>query len=51
MSFVYDWTTKTSEFMMWDAKTMDETPVFSAPTRSRVPHGFHTYFVSEKDLE
>ena len=30
---------------------MDETPVFSASTRSRVPHGFHTYFVSEKDLE
>jgi len=32
MSFVYDWATKKSEFVMWDAKTMDETPVLRAET-------------------
>lgn len=51
MSFVYDWEKKTSEFVMWDAKTMADEPVFSAPTQARVPHGFHTFFVQEDDLE
>jgi len=51
MSFVYDWEKKTSEFVMWDAKTMADDPVFSAPTQARVPHGFHTFFVQEDDLE
>jgi len=30
MSFVYDWVAKTSEFVMWDAKTMEEVPVLRA---------------------
>ena len=51
MSFVYDWEAKTSEFVMWDAKTMDEVPVVAVKTKDRVPHGFHTTFVAEKDLE
>ena len=51
MSFVFDWDKNTSEFVMWDAKTMDDKPVFSAPTKARVPHGFHTFFVPEVDLE
>jgi len=51
MSFVYDWTTEKSEFVMWDAKTMDETPVLRAETNKRVPNGFHTFFVHEDELE
>ena len=51
MCFVWDWETEESEFVMWDAKTMDETPVFRARTKARVPHGFHTFFVHEDDLE
>lgn len=32
MSFVYDYATDTSEFVMWDAKTMDDTPILRAET-------------------
>ena len=45
MTFVYDWTTQKSEFVMWDALTMNETPVVRAETKSRVPNGFHTFFI------
>ena len=45
MSFVYDWKNNKSEFMMWDAKTMDEVPVTAAEIKVRVPNGFHTTFV------
>jgi carotenoid cleavage dioxygenase-like enzyme len=48
MSFVHDWATGKTEFVMWDAKTMDETPVLRAETKVRVPNGFHTFFVPEK---
>ena len=51
MSFVYDYETDKSEFVMWDAKTMDSTPVLRTSCKARVPHGFHTYFVHENDLE
>jgi carotenoid cleavage dioxygenase-like enzyme len=51
MSFVFDWTTETSEFVMWDAKTMESTPVLRAETVERVPNGFHTFFVHETELE
>ena len=51
MSFVYDCTTEKSEFVMWDAKTMDNQPVVRAQTDVRVPNGFHTYFVHEDELE
>jgi len=50
MSFVYDWDTQSTEFVMWDAKTMDETPVLRAKTDQRVPNGFHTFFVPEAQL-
>ena len=45
MSFVYDWKNNKSEFMMWDAKTMDEVPVTAAEIKARVPNGFHTTLV------
>ena len=45
MTFVYDWSTDSSEIVMWDAKSMNDEPVFRAATKERVPHGFHSYFV------
>ena len=50
MTFVYDWVENKSEFMMWDAKTMEKTPVVRAAIKQRVPNGFHTTFVQEKDI-
>ena len=51
MTFVFDCETNKSEFVMWDAKTMDSKPVVRAQTQERVPNGFHTYFVHEDELE
>jgi carotenoid cleavage dioxygenase-like enzyme len=51
MTFLYDWDTKESEFVMWNAKTMSDEAVMRAPMNKRVPHGFHTYFVAEDQLE
>jgi carotenoid cleavage dioxygenase-like enzyme len=43
MTFVYDWQSKQSSFMMWDARSLEI--VVDAPLRDRVPHGFHGLFV------
>jgi len=43
MTFVYDWATKESSFVMWDAKTLEVC--VEAPLKDRVPHGFHGLFV------
>lgn len=51
MSFVYDYKTEKSDFIMWDALTMDNEPVLSAATKSRVPNGFHGIFIKEDELE
>jgi carotenoid cleavage dioxygenase-like enzyme len=51
MTFLYDWETKKSEFVMWDAKTMSDQAVVRAPMNKHVPNGFHTTFVREDDLE
>ena len=51
MGFVYDYTTDKSEFVMWDAKSMDSNPVVRAECQTRVPNGFHTFFVQEDDME
>jgi carotenoid cleavage dioxygenase-like enzyme len=45
MTFVYDWVTNKSEFMIWDARSMNEVPVTAAEINVRVPNGFHTTFV------
>ena len=50
MCFVYDWKTKETQFVMWDAHTFQKDSVFEANTKSRVPHGFHTYFVTETEM-
>jgi carotenoid cleavage dioxygenase-like enzyme len=51
MTFLYDWKTKTSDFVLWDAKTMSDEPVLVTPTKMRVPNGFHSIFVAEDQLE
>lgn len=51
MSFVYDWKTDKSQFLMWDAKTMNSNPALRADCECRVPNGFHTFFVQDDDLE
>jgi len=51
MTFVHDWTTNTSEFVMWDALTMQEEPVLRVALKRRVPYGFHSYFVTEEEME
>jgi len=47
MAFVYDWKTEKTEFVMWDAKTMNETPYLQAETTVRDPNGFHFFFVPQ----
>lgn len=48
MTTLHDWTTDTSEFVIWDAQTLAR--VLTAPLKQRVPNGFHTLFVLEKDM-
>jgi carotenoid cleavage dioxygenase len=44
MTFVYDAATDASELVMWDASTMDDTPVASVAL-PRIPFGFHGSWV------
>ena len=37
MTFLYDWDTRESEFVMWDAKTMADEPILRAKIDKRVP--------------
>ena len=50
MTFVHCWETNSSEFVMWDAQTMSNTPVVRIALKQRVPNGFHGMFVKESDL-
>ena len=47
MTFVHDWTTDSSQFVMWDAKTLD--CILKADLGVRVPNGFHGTFVHESN--
>lgn len=47
MTCMHDWKQDKAQFVMWDAKTMKE--VVRCNMKSRVPHGFHSYFVHEND--
>jgi carotenoid cleavage dioxygenase-like enzyme len=49
MTFVYDGTKKTSDFVMYDCKTLEL--VHSFEIEQRVPHGFHSIFVAEDLIE
>lgn len=50
MSFVHNWESNSSDFVMWDSKTMSTTPVLRAALKQRVPNGFHGIFVRENEL-
>ena len=47
MTFVYDWNANVSQFVMWDAKSLEV--VVQADLAQRVPNGFHSTFVHEND--
>lgn len=47
MTSVYDWKTSTSQFIMWDAKTLQV--VLKVDLDTRVPFGFHSTFVHKND--
>jgi len=53
MTFVFNWATQKSQYVMWDAKTLtDESkPVLKVQLNHRIPNGFHSYFIQEDDLE
>jgi carotenoid cleavage dioxygenase-like enzyme len=51
LTFVYDESTKTSDFVVYDAKTMSSDPVALVCLPVRVPHGFHGLFISEAQLK
>lgn len=47
MTTVHNWKTNKSQFVMWDAKTLKVA--LKADLDTRVPNGFHSTFVQEKD--
>ncbi|KAL6763315.1 carotenoid cleavage dioxygenase [Haematococcus lacustris] len=49
--YVYDPTLDTSTMNVYDAKTMDPEPLARVRLPRRVPHGFHTLFMTEKQLQ
>jgi carotenoid cleavage dioxygenase len=48
MTFVYDPTSDSTDFQMWDAQTLE--PVLKVGTKQRVPHGMHGTWVNSEDL-
>ena len=51
MTYVHDWKTNKSQFVMWDAKNFTNEPILRIQLKHRVPNGFHSLFVNEGDLE
>ena len=51
MTVIYDSNTKKSHFAMWDSKNLEEKPFLTADIKERVPYGFHSLYVPEKDME
>lgn len=53
MTYVYNWNTQKTQFVMWDSKTLNDEskPVLTVQLNHRIPNGFHGYFVQENDLE
>jgi len=53
MTYVYNWTTEKSQFVMWDAKTLNDESktVLTVQLNHRIPNAFHGYFIQENDLE
>jgi carotenoid cleavage dioxygenase-like enzyme len=41
---------KTSELVVYDAKSMNQEPICRVPAPIRIPYGFHSSFISERNL-
>ena len=50
MTYVWDRTTDTSAFAIFDAQAMADGPVAEVELPVRVPFGFHGWWVDEADL-
>jgi len=51
MTFVFDENTDSSDFVVYDAKTMSSEPLVKVPLPQRIPYGFHGIFVEEEKLQ
>ena len=50
VTFAHDENNQTSWLLVFDAKTMDTTPVASFKLPNRVPYGFHALWVSDTEV-
>jgi len=50
LTFVFDENTQKSEFVVFDAKTMNPKPVLQVKLPQRVPYGFHGIWVEEDQI-
>lgn len=48
MTTVYDHSLNRSDFVVWDAKSLEQIARYRLD--DRVPNGFHTMFVTEEEL-
>ena len=51
MTYVHDVHSNQSEFVVYDAKTMDPTPVARVQLPQRVPYGFTPHSLTEQELQ
>lgn len=51
MTYVHSEETNVSTLVIYDAKTMSDTPLAQVRLPQRVPYGFHTAFVTEAQLK
>lgn len=50
LTFTYSYKTNSSDFRVYDARTMSSTPVARVPLPRRVPYGFHAIWVPQEEL-
>jgi len=51
LTFVHDEANNKSEMNIYDARTMSSTPLASVKMPQRVPYGFHSAFINEKQFK
>jgi len=51
LTFVFDENTSSSQFLIFDAKTMSDKPLASVHLPQRVPYGFHGIYVTEDQIQ
>mmetsp|Transcript_6206 Transcript_6206/g.16027 ORF Transcript_6206/g.16027 Transcript_6206/m.16027 type:complete len:525 (+) Transcript_6206:203-1777(+) len=50
LTYVYDQSNDTSEMVVYDAKTMSQSPLARVKLPQRVPYGFHALFMDEAQV-